>query len=345
MNVCFRRWSYAAAVGLAISPVALQAARLGGTILVGDDAADFELPAALPLEPYANAAYRLDTEGLRARVEVSLGALTASSPWRAPARSEPLSPVGRTSRAVASGARSVHEVVTRVLSWIGREIHYELDRSIPQDSETVLARRAAYCTGMARLAVAMLGSLGISAREVPGLVLEEGRGWQYHRWIEVAYPGVGWIFSDPRSSVGFVPATYLRLSAEEIPPDEAPEVKLLARQNRLRPIDVTTDPALSRLLVAASFPRERFHAALRVAAGKELAGGRAVLTGSGAPRVLALDPDGTATFVGLRVGEYLLKVEGPTGEAAWKQVRFHDAVYAELELKRFYKDHEEIGPP
>jgi transglutaminase-like putative cysteine protease len=91
---------------------------------------------------------------------------------------------------------------------------------VPQDAPTVLRRRTAYCTGTARLAVALLTAVGIEAREVPGYVYASAGSDDvrpgFHRWIEVRYPDRGWAFSDPLASQHFVPATYLRLAAESL---------------------------------------------------------------------------------------------------------------------------------
>ena len=72
----------------------------------------------------------------------------------------------------------------------------DLDRGAPQDAQSVLARRSAYCTGVARLTVALLDALAIPAREVAGYVVDDlpqGGRSGFHRWIEVFYDDRGWV--------------------------------------------------------------------------------------------------------------------------------------------------------
>ncbi len=303
-----------------------------GTTVAGSDLAILAPQQVLRWEPYENANYRLTRDGNRARVEVWVDSLLGQSPWRLAPTTGSQDPLERTSRTVASGAQSLHEAVSRILGWIAREIRYSLDRGAPQDPVSVLERRSGYCTGIARLAVAMLRAVGISAREVAGFVFEEGEGGGFHRWIEVFYPGVGWAFSDPRLSVGFVPATYLRLSAEELWGNEIPGGLVLLRRDGVRPVDIAWESGGAPLRIGLTRSSGRQRAALRIVGGVQVGRGVAVLMGRDRVRQLTLDAEGNATFLDLLPGEYLLKVEGSDGKRVWKRVTFREPVYAELEL-------------
>ncbi len=127
-------------------------------------------------------------------------------------------PLGKLARTLTRRSSTRAEAVQEVLGWVARNIDYELDRAADQEPLAVLNRRSAYCTGIARLSVALLEAVNIEAREVFGYLLEglAGSPAGYHRWIEVHYPGLGWRFSDPMTSLDFVTAHYLRLDPEGV---------------------------------------------------------------------------------------------------------------------------------
>jgi len=187
-------------------------------------------PPGAAIVPYANDGYRLEiSPDGEVLVEVTLEPL-GSTALLAPLPGAARGPVERIAVVVASGAVTRYEAVSRILGWISREIRYELDRERPQDPASVLLRRSAHCTGVARLAVALLGALSIEAREVAGFVAGEPSGGEYHRWIEVFYPDRGWVFSDPLRYHHFVPPTYVRFASELVAPEGAARGLLLARE-------------------------------------------------------------------------------------------------------------------
>jgi hypothetical protein len=218
----------------------------------------------------------------------------------------------------AAGAASRYEAVSRVLGWVAANVRYELDRAADQSPLAVLERRRAYCTGVARLSVALLAALDIPAREVAGWVAPAGdgagiAGGGFHRWIEVYYPDRGWVFSDPLLSHHFVPATYLRLASERLAADAGGGL-LLARNERLAPVDVYREgPAGIR---ARRNHSRQLAGVLAVEAG--LAEGVAELEGLGMRRTQPLRA-GRGTFLGLEPGRYALRLrlgEGLTLERA-----------------------------
>jgi hypothetical protein len=92
--------------------------------------------------------------------------------------------------------------------------------------------------GAAELAVALLREAGIPARSVRGYLVpaesataaspgelkrEQSLGEEgLHRWIEVYYPGAGWVFSDPFRSVDYVGPRYLVFDVEQPPQGDGP---------------------------------------------------------------------------------------------------------------------------
>ena len=334
-----RRWSRATLGALALlalpGTATAQAVAYGGS-----DRVRLELPAGGLVEGYSNAGYRLQVSGGIATVEVELSPLRSRQPFTMPSgETAGAAPIPVLARAVAAGAATRYDAVTRVLQWVARNIAYDLDRSEPQDAAAVLQRRSGYCTGIARLSVALLQALDIPAREVPGFLVAPAGGGAgsgssrtpagFHRWIEVHYDDVGWVFSDPLLALHYVPATYVRLASESLLPEaEAAPGRLLARDDRRIAVDLFAEGS-PQLSVRRNGVARRA-AALQVTVSGATAG-RAVLEGVGTRRVRALDR-GESTFVGLEPGSYLLRVEVDGASPSLKRVILRDRVWGAVNL-------------
>lgn len=232
-------WAVACISLLATSLEAQQAVAIRGT-----DVVVLEPPPGVVVSAYSNLGYRMSKEGDRVRIEVSTSPIESHAAFHAPTegRDAPAT-VAALARRLTASETTVYGAASRILDWVARNIAYRLDRSLPQDSATVLSRRSGYCTGIARLTVRLLQAVGIEAREVPGYVVaspeDPGGISGYHRWVEIHYPDRGWAFSDPISSHHYVPATYLRLASEQLDPLWAgSEARIVSRQRHLLPIDV-----------------------------------------------------------------------------------------------------------
>lgn len=319
-----------AAVGLAVAAGA-QPAR----VVAGNDLATVVPPPGVAIESYANAGYRVLVNGDgSATIEVDLEPLRSRSGFRPVLAGDVAPEVGKLAVALTAGARDRYDAVSRVLEWVRSNVGYQLDRGLDQSPEAVLGRRTAYCTGYARLAVALLTAIGIEAREVPGYVFEGVAGGPpagFHRWIEVSYPDRGWVFSDPLASHHFVPATYLRLADDRLVGEPSPG-RLVDRIDEVLDVDVrfwTFGAGAGTVRVRANDDQRRAAAlALRLEPGVD---GEAYLEGGGVTRRLAL-PGGRGVFVGLEPGSYELRVEARGRLAALKRVTFRDRVLASLEL-------------
>ena len=302
-----------------------------GTVVAGSDRALLLPPAGAAVVEYENAGYRLRLVDSAVEIDVDFAPLGSQAPF-APPSDPSASPESVLARAVTAGSGTLHEAASRILAWIAGNVRYDLDRAAPQDPRAVLSRRTAYCTGYARLAVALLGAVGIEAREVAGYVVGEQPGVErtgFHRWIEIHYPDRGWVFSDPLASHGFVPATYLRLASDHLASESPGPALLLGREDRTAAVDVGPGADSAPVRIRANDGARRA-AALRI----ELESGRdgeAVLEGEGARRSLAL-PAGRGTFVGLEVGRYQLQVSEGGRVSARKEVTFRDRVLAEMRI-------------
>jgi hypothetical protein len=302
-------------------------------VVAGGDRADIRPPAGAVVRPYENSGYRLilAPDGA-AHVEVDLAPLGSRAPF-VPPRGAGEGAVSTVARAITAGARDRYDAVSRLLAWVAANVSYELDRGAEQAPEAVLDRRTAYCTGIARLAVALLGAVGIEAREIPGYVAEAVAGGPpagFHRWIEVWYPDRGWVFSDPMSSHHFVLATYLRIDDPRL--ESRPGTGLLlSRQDRIQDVDLVPGRASVRAFRVRPNASSRQAAALLVRLAPPVEGAATLESATGGVRTVSL-PGGRGVFLGLEPGLYELKVRTAGGLAAWKKLTFHDRVLAELEV-------------
>ena len=324
----------AAAVVLIGAPVA------AGTAVEGTDRARLVPPSGLELADYRDSGYALRLDGDEAEVRVEVWPLASAQRFalrRAdppiPPGAQPSGAVERLARKLVAGAHTRYEASSRILGWVGRNVRYELDRTLPQEAADVLARGNGFCTGIARLTVALLRAVDIPAREVPGWVVREQGGTGvsgYHRWVEIQYDDRGWVMSDPLVSHHFVPATYLRLAGETVTGEAAG--LLLEREERLTAVDIY-GAAGDGVRARRNDPRQR-SAALQLTVRGAVGGGTARLSGGGRDRNQTL-VDGKTVFVGLEPGRYRLRVEsGDPGVAAVeKDLRFRGRVRAALHVE------------
>ncbi len=327
-----RRWCISLAAGLLAAYGLSPPGRAeGGFAVEGRDRARVQVPAGALVTDYHNAGYRLVRLGPEAHIEVEAAPLGSTARFELPRRKS-RDAVGRLARALTSRAETRYDAVTRILGWVARHIEYSLDRRQPQSAEAVLARRSGYCTGIARLTVALLGAVGIPAREVAGYVVggeTAGGANGYHRWIEVYLPDRGWVFSDPLSTHHYVPATYLRLAGDQLATEQGIEGLLLERVKRLYPVDQY--PAAVPGITARRNSEHRLAAALRIRVQGQSTGGQAELVGDAVRRRHPLI-DGTTTFVGLDPGHYRLRLLLPGGGVLEHPVEIAGRAWTALDL-------------
>lgn len=298
-----------------------RADRADGLAIEGRDVARLLPPKGALVTPYENNGYRLRWQGDEVVVEVTAAPLASRALFHPPrhGKAGPSDPLARLALRVTTGSKTQVEAAGRLLNWVARNVEYSLDREAPQSAAAVLERRSGYCTGIARLSVALLQAAGIRAREVAGYVYGGVAGGRaggsgapgfgpaqgYHRWIEIDYPDVGWVYSDPLTSHNWVPATYLRLGSEQLDLGSGVDGLLLERQDQISPVDLYPGGALG---VRARRNSERQLAgALRVQV-EDFAVGLASLEGVGLRRNHSL-VRGMATFVGLDPGQYVLRLQ------------------------------------
>lgn len=308
-----------AAQGVAAQGVAAQgAAATAGVAYEGSDRAVVRLAPELAarVEEHTNAGYRLrrGSAAGEVTVEVSLAPLDSRSPFTLPdpAANEGVrgaaaaGEVARAARSAAAGAATVYAAVSGVLGWIVHNVSAAEDEAGGgRAPAAVLASGTGDAADVARLAVALLGALGIEARTVHGLVVgppRPGAPRGAHAWIEVRYPDRGWAFSDPLHHHHYVPATYLRLAGAA---SALAAAELVAREDRRAPVDVYAagGPGVG----ARRNDETQVAAALRVVV-PGAAEGVAVLTAAGGTAQRRALRGGEGVFVGLDGGAYTLEV-------------------------------------
>ena len=123
-----------------------------------------------------------------------------------------------------AGSRLADQVSVLV-AWLRQEIEEE-DQPLPDQSPlAVMTRKSANCVGLAELMRFVLGEMGVETRYVTGIAFKPGdrpnlhlEGDVLHRWIEIRYEDVGWVFCDPAGKVNFVASTYLVLGVQNLHP-------------------------------------------------------------------------------------------------------------------------------
>ena len=110
--------------------------------------------------------------------------------------------------AVAAQAESALAVLAQVVAHVSREVGLDEDDRGPQDAVSVQRRGRGRCSGRANLAVGLLRAVGIPARVVHGVLLEERRP-RWHRWGEAWLGPLGWLPFDPGVGAGVLSVRYL----------------------------------------------------------------------------------------------------------------------------------------
>lgn len=101
-------------------------------------------------------------------------------------------------------AETEAQAVVAILDWVRGNIAYDYTFSLPRDALSVYQNKSGVCEGFSNLSVALLRAAGIPARVQSGCALwalPEGGG---HAWIEVYYPDLGWVPSEPQNKENYL---------------------------------------------------------------------------------------------------------------------------------------------
>lgn len=122
--------------------------------------------------------------------------------------------VGFLARSIVGDADNTYDVAQRLRNWFHNEFTYTLDLPDTPAEATLehflFERRAGHCEYFSTAMAVMLRTLGIPAREVNGFLGGEWNEFggylavtqnQAHSWVEVWFPGFGWLTFDPTPPV------------------------------------------------------------------------------------------------------------------------------------------------
>jgi transglutaminase-like putative cysteine protease len=154
-------------------------------------------------------------------------------------------PVYALARRVVGGAKSPYAAALALESWFREQGGFTYDEqpkaaggAEPPLVTFVLRSRVGYCQHYAGAMAVMLRLLGVPARVAAGFTtgkLDKGSGtWvvtdhNAHTWVEVYFPGYGWLPFDPTPGRGELTAEYSAVSAAFAAPDLARAQQALGR--------------------------------------------------------------------------------------------------------------------
>lgn len=118
--------------------------------------------------------------------------------------------IARLSHDITRASRTPYESLLLIKQHLLENYRYSLEMESGLSSrpleEFLFTRKTGYCEHYASAMVVMLRSLGIPARLVTGFLADEWNGFGHyytvrqrdaHAWVEVYFPGSGWITVDP----------------------------------------------------------------------------------------------------------------------------------------------------
>jgi transglutaminase-like putative cysteine protease len=129
---------------------------------------------------------------------------------------------------LASGEDDLMKVVYKFSKWVHQNINYELNsKTIEQVNKAswVLENKIGVCDEFSTLLVALCRSVGIPAKLISGISYTEDprfdEKWNFHSWVEIYFPGYGWVSFDPTfGELGYVNTAHIKLK-EYIEPGQS----------------------------------------------------------------------------------------------------------------------------
>jgi transglutaminase-like putative cysteine protease len=127
--------------------------------------------------------------------------------------------VTHLSRNLTRGAATRYDAVASVERYLGEHATYRLDSPVPPPGQDAVDHflfeaRTGFCEQFASAEAVLLRAAGIPARLVTGFSggtpsggTREVRAQNAHAWVEVWYPGVGWVASDPTAGAALAGAS------------------------------------------------------------------------------------------------------------------------------------------
>ena len=133
--------------------------------------------------------------------------ITEAEPTADIVRGTPYARVLRLTRDLVKGARTDYAAVSRIQRFLNANYVYDQEVEPRHDPlpAFLLRDRRGYCQQFAGAMALMLRMTGIPSRVVSGFApgVPDGEGFysvsdtDAHSWVEVLYPGIGWVIVDP----------------------------------------------------------------------------------------------------------------------------------------------------
>lgn len=244
-----------------------------------------------------------------------------------------------------AGIRRTPDAVRVVLGWIDDTITYENNPGNAQDPASVRTRKTANCVGRSRLSANILNALGIPCRTVRGCLFSTDGPSRFHRWIEIDYPGIGALPSDPGATQDFVtPYHLILLPSESANPDAntlselGVTIRIRAEKRAFWPVDQQPVPGgFSKTLERRKTTPDRYHSALTVDSVADAGTMRRMLIqGNGVNQSLVSDAFGRFSVLPISPGSYdvIISADGCQPEHRRVQVGVRERVHIHCVLKK-----------
>ncbi len=150
------------------------------------------------------------------RLETASGADPGNPVWTA-LPSELPTEVSALAHRITAGATNRYQQVIELEQYLRSHETYTLDAPVPSSGKDAVDdflfhTHLGFCELFASAEAVMLRTLGVPTRLVSGLAYGQPDGAQRlytasnaHAWVEVYYPGVGWVPADPTAGVPIAP--------------------------------------------------------------------------------------------------------------------------------------------
>lgn len=339
-----------AAAALALAATAADVARADRVLVEGEQSATFLLygvPEVVRPRDYANSGFtqsvKVGDTLVRVDVAVELSPVGSRAPFPpkvddlpveawlalAPTEDAPTDDPAIIDLAadLLQDADTQYEAVTRVVDWVSTHVQYVIDDRLQTGARATLDARKAYCVGMSNLAVSLLRTAGIPARDVHGILAQRPEALsgkpvaftsaELHRWVEVYLQDVGWVFSDPLRTSHFVDALHVVLYPHTTTDPYEPNHFRKAQLRLLQELDSSYGVDRSEDVTRHVFVRPNIAARFKAAVvGHAYApdgrtpveGGTAVLKGAGSTWKTTVGRGGKFSFTGMAQGVYELRL-------------------------------------
>ncbi len=235
---------------------------------------------------------------------------------------------------------SMSDAVREVLAWVDKTAPYNEEASQSQTWKDVLQRHFGNCVGRSNLAIEILKSMDISCRPVSGCLVNNQKS-VFHRWMEVDYPEIGALQSEPGVTQDFISPYHIVLApTKEVDPtindlsDIGVQIEIIEEQKDVWTIDQKTRPDLTETGIQRRLTTSTRNMGAVVGKIVPLMGTcRIELKTRDELNRQEVDRYGNFSFTGLPAGGYILNVTPSWGRSEMRQGVLASGELNELSIK------------